>query len=307
MKTHALVLTVCLLAGCSVSRHATRGSELGTPSSSAAMLAVLEQPGPITLETIDSAGWEVDRKGLINLKHPKARAAGIKKGPEPMQVYFHVLRHPTRGTFLVDTGVEVALRDRPREAAVRGALASILKLGEMDFRVPLGDWLAQEKEPVRGVFLTHLHIDHVTGMPDLPAGTPLYTGPGETGERSFLNMFTRRSVDRAMKGKPALLEWSYRPDPEGRFAGVLDVFGDGSVWALWVPGHTPGSTAFVVRTAKGPVLLTGDASHTRWGWDHGVEPGKFSADIPTSAKSLATLQQLAQEHPTLEVRLGHQR
>jgi len=33
-------------------------------------------------------------------------------------------------------------------------------------------------------------------------------------------------------------------DPSGLFAGVLDVFGDGSFWALWVPGHTPGSTAY---------------------------------------------------------------
>jgi glyoxylase-like metal-dependent hydrolase (beta-lactamase superfamily II) len=88
---------------------------------------------------------------------------------------------------------------------------------------------------------------------------------------------------------------------------VVDVFGDGTVWALWVPGHTLGSTAYLVRTPKGPVLLTGDACHTRWGWEHDVEPGTFSSDLPRSAESLARLRRLAAEHPAIDVRLGHQR
>ena len=45
------------------------------------------------------------------------------------------------------------------------------------------------------------------------------------------------------------------------------------------PGHTRGSTAYLVRTPQGPVLLTGDACHTRWGWEHDVEPGNFSGDV----------------------------
>lgn len=54
------------------------------------------------------------------------------------------------------------------------------------------------------------------------------------------------------------------------------------------------------------MLLTGDACHTKWGWDNGVEPGSFSADRPRSVQSLAALQQLAARHPTMAVRLGHQ-
>jgi hypothetical protein len=55
------------------------------------------------------------------------------------------------------------------------------------------------------------------------------------------------------------------------------------------------------------VLLTGDACHTRWGWDQGVEPGTFSTDQAQSAVSLGKLRALASEHPALDVRLGHQR
>jgi glyoxylase-like metal-dependent hydrolase (beta-lactamase superfamily II) len=87
----------------------------------------------------------------------------------------------------------------------------------------------------------------------------------------------------------------------------LDVFGDGSVWALWVPGHTPGSVAYVVRTTHGPVLLTGDASHTRWGWEHNVEPGSFSGNMPKSVESFTRLKALAEKVPGIDVHLGHQR
>ena len=96
-------------------------------------------------------------------------------------------------------------------------------------------------------------------------------------------------------------------DPSGRFAGVLDLFGDGSLFAILVPGHTAGSVAYLARTPRGPVLFTGDTSHTRWGWEHDVEPGEFTADRPKNAESLKRLRALVAEHPAIDVRLGHQR
>src|SRR5207237_10380367 len=114
------------------------------------------------------------------------------------------------------------------------------------------------------VTLTHLHLDHVSGLPDVPHGTPIYAGPRELTAHTFNNMFVRSSIDRAFAGQDAVAEWPFAPDPDGRFAGVLDIFGDGSVWAIHVPGHTPGSTAYLLRTPQGPVLLTGDVCHTAW-------------------------------------------
>lgn len=78
------------------------------------------------------------------------------------------------------------------------------------------------------------------------------------------------------------------------------------MWALHVPGHSPGSTAYLARTPKGPVLFTGDACHTEFGWQHGVEPGTFSLDQPRSEISLLALEALKARHPNIDVRLGHQ-
>lgn len=306
MKPLAILSSSLFLAACAFSGHATQPSPLGTARSSADLLAVIDTPGTVTVETIASCDWEVDRKGLINLDHAAAKEAGLTNGPEPIKVFFHVVRHPEKGTFIIDTGVEKALRDEPGKAAIRGIVASVMHAEKMKFHVPLGDWLAKEQAPLAGVFLTHLHLDHISGMPDVPASTPIYAGPGETRGHSLLNALVSPNIDRALEGKAAISEWPYAGDTGGRFAGVVDVFGDGMVWALEVPGHTEGSTAYLVRTPSGPVLITGDASHTRWGWEHDVEPGEFSADKPRSTGSLAALRKLAAEHPAIDVRLGHQ-
>jgi glyoxylase-like metal-dependent hydrolase (beta-lactamase superfamily II) len=294
------------LAGCTVTGHPVAPADLGTPRAEADLLAVIDRPGPLAVETVVSADWAVDRGGLLDLKSPKARAAGLADGPEPIQINFHAIRHPTRGTFLVDSGVERALRDAPDRAAFRGLAARFMHVDRLVVRRPVGDWLAAEGSPVKGVLLTHLHLDHLTGMPDLPAATPLYAGPGEATSRRFLNLFVRGATDRALDGKGAIRAWPFRRDPHGRFEGVVDVFGDGTLWALLLPGHTPGSTAYLARTPSGPVLLAGDICPTRWGWDHGVAAGSFNGDTEAAQTSLERLRAFAAEHPGMAVRLGHQ-
>lgn len=304
MKTKLMWALMTMLSGCAVTSHGTQVATLGTAKSAADLVALLGTPGTVELESIASADWAVERSGLINLKNPIAQDAGLTDSDEKIQIYFHVIRHPTKGTFIVDTGVETALRDAPEKSALSGMVRSAMHLEKLTVKQPLGEWVAKEK--LEGVFMTHLHLDHVTGMADVPASTPVFTGPGEAKATQFMNLFVKGSTDRALDGKPALSEWQFTADPTGTFDGVLDIFGDGSVWALWVPGHTPGSTAYLVRTAKGPVLLTGDASHTRWGWDNHVEPGTFTGDARQGTESFQKLQAFVTAHPEIEVRLGHQ-
>jgi N-acyl homoserine lactone hydrolase len=300
------VLGVAAAQGCVVSGHPVGAASWGQPPSSNALEALVEQPGPIEVETVASATWQVPLEGMLNLEHPTAKRAGLTSSDQPIAIFFHALRHPTRGLFIVDTGVEHRLVTDPEHAAARGLVAKLAKLDTIKVNIDLGTWLARQPAPLAGVFLTHLHLDHVMGMPDVPRGTPVFSGPGETRSHGFLNLFTRPITDRAFEGQNPIGEWQFHAEPSGSFRGVLDVFGDGSLWALHVPGHTPGSTAYLARTPKGPVLMVGDACHTSWGWDHGVEPGTFSEDAPLSAESLGQLETFVKRHPGIDVRLGHQ-
>ncbi len=302
-----LPLAAVLAVGCHATNHPFTAADIGQARSTADLESVVDVPGPVTVETITAADWQVDRSGLLNLDHPAAKAAGLTSGPEPIQVYFHAVRHPQKGLFLIDTGAERALVDDRPHAAMRGFLTAFMDMDAFRVRVDTKSWLAAQTEPLRGVFLTHLHIDHVLGLPDVPRGTPIYLGPGENAERSAQNVFTQGIYDRVFEGHGAVRELPFQKDATGTFDGVLDLFGDGTVWALSVPGHTHGSTAYLVRTPTGPVLLTGDACHTSFGWKNGVEPGSFSHDKPKSAESLAHLRAFAARHPTMDIRLGHQR
>jgi len=307
LKQTVVVLGLLLSSGCALTTHAVKPSSLGTVSRSAELLKLIDQPGPLVVETVNSADWQAQRSGLINLDHAKAKAAGLKNEPEPIQIYFHVVRHPTRGTFIVDTGIERALRDAPEKSAAEGLVRGAMNLEKMKAHMPLADWLAKESKPLTGVFLTHMHLDHIMGSPDVPKGTAFYSGPGETTATSFINWITQGTANNQLAGHEPIQEWQYSADADGRFAGVTDVFGDGSLWAIWMPGHTPGSTAYLARTEVGPVLMTGDICHTSWGWLNGVEPGSFTSDHAKNAESLNELRQLAEEHPRMMVRLGHQR
>lgn len=291
---------------CAASHHTTQPADLGRASSAHEMLEVIPEPGPVEFRSVRAADWVVPRSGLINLDHPKARSAGLEDGDEAIEIYFHVLKHPRFGMFIVDSGVEAGFRDPDGNPRVSFLVESAMRVSELKIHVTTGDWLASENEPLAGVFLTHLHLDHVMGLPDVPLSTPIYAGPGETDVEEFLNLFSRGTIDAMLEGKGPIQEWPYDGDPDHRFAGIVDIFGDASVWAIHVPGHSPGSTAYLVRTPDGPKLLVGDASHTRWGWENGVEPGTFSLDGPRSAESLAGLRELVREYPQLDVYLGHQ-
>jgi glyoxylase-like metal-dependent hydrolase (beta-lactamase superfamily II) len=277
------------------STHPTTKATLGEPVSLTAMEAVLDQPGPLVVETVISAKWTSSLGGLINLKHERARQ--LQDGPEAVVNYFHGVKHPTAGWYLVDTGVETALRN-PQHPLRSNDLGKAYGFDHLDVITPLGEWLA--KKEVAGVFLTHLHLDHVLGLPDIGKTTAVYSGLGETQAESEFYTYSQGTVDALFEQRPPIGELDFETQP------VLDVFGDGSFFALATPGHTPGSVAYVARTAEGAVLFTGDVCHTAWGWNHDVEPGTFSHDHGANAKSLALLRALAARHPSMQIRLGHQ-
>lgn len=299
-------ITVLILQGCALSSHPVTTSAPGKPSSSAEMERLIDQPGPIQFEAIDSAHWAVTLAGLLNLKSEAAVQAGLHDRDEPIQIYAHLLKHPQRGNFLVDTGVSRKLVADPGKEGLNWVIQKMMHLDRITINKSTAEIVQGVNGKLDGIFFTHLHLDHITGMPDIAGNVPLYIGAMESSTTSFRNMFVRGATDQLLKDKQPLQEWHFQPDPQGKFESIIDLFEDGSVFVISVPGHSPGSTAFLIRTTRGPVLLTGDACITQWGWEHTVEPGDFTADHERNLKNLKSMKQLVAKHPQIEVYLGHQ-
>ena len=72
-------------------------------------------------------------------------------------------------------------------------------------------------------------------------------------------------------------------------SGDYDVFGDGSVVMVGLPGHTPGNHGLLVRLAhRGPILISGDAVHMpEQLTSHGLPPSN-----PSRADSLASIDRI---------------
>lgn len=311
MKTNSLLLIsgaalALLLQGCTLTDHPLGKPALGKASSSAAMERLIDQPGPIQMETVISADWSVSLAGLLNLESPEATQAGLKDRDEPIQIYAHLLLHPQHGNFIVDTGVSQKVVDDPGKEGVNWLIQKVMHIEKIQIRKSTAAMQQGMDGKLSGVFFTHLHLDHILGMPDIANDVPLYIGATESSGTSFKNMFVRGVTNQLLKDKQPLQEWHFQSDPQNKFEGIVDVFEDGSVFAISVPGHSPGSTAFLIRTTNGPVLLTGDACITRWGWEHTVEPGDFTADHERNLKNLKSMKELVARHPQIEVRLGHQ-
>lgn len=278
-------------------RHAVQNSTLGHQSSRLALVESLTSGAKVSLHTINSANWTAPLSGLINLDHPKAEQASLEDHQEKIQVYTYHLQHPVHGDFLIDTGVSQQFFDAPESQGVPPWLASQFGFDTMMLVTTTEELVASLQQPLQGVFLTHLHLDHISGLPAIDKQVPLYVGDGETREKYYLYAATRNVVDTLFKDRPILQHWN---------STYVDIFGDGSVFAVHSPGHTAGSTAYLVNTIDGPVLLAGDTSHTAWGWMNQVEPGKFSTDQARSRESLDVLIQLVKDHPEITVKLGHQ-
>ena len=105
-------------------------------------------------------------------------------------------------------------------------------------------------------------------------------------------------------GKGDFEQTAGRDDPFGPWRGAgkkvtlvsrdHDIFGDGSVVAIHLPGHTPDHLALLVKLASGPVLLSGDLYHSSQAREkRGVPP--FNTSRPQTLASMDRFEKLARE------------
>lgn len=140
--------------------------------------------------------------------------------------------------------------------------------------------IAVKPAQIAKIGISHYHFDHIGQAAEFPQAV-LLIGAGD-----YAVLGTPGHEERTKRLAP----WLGKEAKVEKVRGDLDVFGDGSVVMLDLPGHTPGHHGLLVNLpGRGPILLSGDVVHLHENLEtHGVP--SFNTD---RAQSLASMDRFA--------------
>lgn len=188
--------------------------------------------------------------------------------------------------YLIKHGDTYMLWDAGLPAALKGAAIDPKPAMSPTVTVTLPEQLARigvKPAAIAILGISHYHFDHIGQAPSFPAATLMI------GKADFDAL---KAGAPGVDGTP-LAHWLSGGGKADPVTGDKDVFGDGSVVMLDLPGHTPGHHALLVNLPHtGVVLLSGDTAHFTENYDaDGVPP--FNTDRAQSLASLARLKAIA--------------
>lgn len=177
---------------------------------------------------------------------------------------------------------------------------------------PMISQLAKAGLPVpHEILLSHTHWDHGSGLEDFPQANVWITGPELAAMRHTGSGAGSTWMSQLGRKGTRLQKLDFSDGPYRGFTTSHDLFGDGSVVAVPMPGHTAGAMGLFVNVSSGRrFLLVGDTI-----WNTGqLNPvrGKFwaasavvDADAAANAAMVERLAELHAQDPALEIVPAH--
>jgi N-acyl homoserine lactone hydrolase len=213
--------------------------------------------------------WHVLSGGRLQMRRSVYFPDAPREETFALPVMCHLLRHP-QGNVLFDTGChpDIAVDPVPRWGEKAKVLTPLH--GRKDNVVDELAVLGLVPTDIDLVVNSHLHTDHCGCNAFFRTATVVCHAKELESARSELGP----------KIGQLPVDWD-QPMPFETFEGQRDLFNDGRIVLLSMPGHTPGmSCAMLSLDRTGSVLLTSDAvalkanldagNHPRQTWDHDV-------------------------------------
>lgn len=218
-----------------------------------------------------------------------------------------LVRHPSAGAILVDTGLHPSIATDGRQNF--GALANrfgapALRAGE-DVPAQLRERdLSPSDVPV--VVMTHLHIDHTSAIAEFPSSTFVVS------EAEWRAAARGRQAD-GYRRPHYDYAFDYRTIDFDRgsinsyatFGRTFDLFGDGSVRLAYTPGHSPGHMSVICRLAERDFVIGGDCVYTLAQLRGEAPLPPRPADAHRYRRSLQELRLFQRQFPDVVITPGH--
>ena len=237
---------------------------------------------------------------------------GRGRNKTPFHATCALIHHPLHGMFLFDTGYSPRFAEATRSFPynIYGLLSPIVHSPSLTIRSQLAEQ-GVTPEQIRGVIISHFHADHVAGLRDFEHSDLI------ASQQAWSDVEGRRGISALRRGiLPSLLpsdfEARFRPidhfhDPGiGPFEHCHDLFGDGSVRIIPIPGHACGQIGALVQTGPGKrVFLAADATWTLGSLRANRLPHwltySFIDSIPDLKMSLDQLHVFSELYPSIEI------
>jgi glyoxylase-like metal-dependent hydrolase (beta-lactamase superfamily II) len=219
-----------------------------------------------------------------------------------------LITHPSAGTILVDTGLHPSVTARPSAKLGRGVSWFARPRLEPGRDVPAqlrGRGIDPKSVPT--VVMTHLHLDHTSGISEFPNSTFVVSAAeweaATTDRRPMLRgyrpshfdfLFDYRTLDYDAAGVTSYAS----------FGRTIDLFGDGSVRLAFTPGHSAGHQSVIARLRERDLVIAGDAIYTYRQLDRAPEP-PHPVDRHRWRRSLRELQRFRERYPDAVIVPGH--
>lgn len=248
---------------------------------------IFETPKKLKLYVMHTG--HLHMSGNIHFNKGHSKTGSMPKDNEFNPVFAYLVEHPEKGLVLFDTGLHQSFA-KSRFGNFGFLLGSMVKT-----RTSSGmDVISQIKTlgldvgDVRTIVLSHLHLDHPSGLPNFKgiSSCSVYVDGEEL--KAAMAPFSRlkgyiKSHLKDINLKTIQYNTSLAP-----FSQVCDLFGDSSILLVRTPGHTPGHISAVVNLEEGPMFLTFDAIHRKANLDEEIPP---IGELPQALDSLMTIKQ----------------
>jgi glyoxylase-like metal-dependent hydrolase (beta-lactamase superfamily II) len=225
-----------------------------------------------------------------------------------LPIPYFLVRHPTVGLILVDTGFHPAVTSAPRQnlgGIVR--FVGVRTSPEQTTPAQLRSRGIQPKD-VKVVVMTHLHFDHASAVSEFPGATfvvaDLEWQAAATDKRPWLRGYRTGQFDFAFDYRSVDYDRAPNIASYSTFGRTFDLFGDGSVRLCFTPGHSAGHQSVVLRLRDRDFVVAGDAIYLESHLDGAPEPAR-PVDRHQWRRSLRELQLFRREHPDAVIVPGH--